>query len=101
MEKMGVISLIQEPTDWCAGMAPARKKYGEVCICADLTRLNESVKRELHPLPVVEHVLVQLAGAKVFSKLEANSGFYYIPLDLRLAKLTTFMTPFGRYILLQ
>ena len=83
MEEIGVISLIQEPTDWCAGMVPVCKKNGQVRICASLTRLNESVKRELHQLPVVEHVLVKLAGAKVFSKLDANSGFYQIPLVWR------------------
>ena len=78
MGKMGVISLIQELTDWCAGMVPAWKKNGQVRTCVDLTPLNESVKRDLHLLPVVEHVLVQLAGAKVFSKLDANSGFCQI-----------------------
>ena len=39
-----------------------------------------------------------LVGAKVFSKLDANSGFYQIPLDpCRQAKLTTFITLFSRY----
>ena len=66
MEKMGAICLIQKPMDWCAGMVPVWKKNGQARICIDLTRLNESVKSELHPLPVVEQVLVQLAGAKVF-----------------------------------
>ena len=31
------------------------------------------------------------------SKLDANLGFYQIPLDPRSAKLTTFIKPFGRY----
>ena len=97
MENMGVISPIKEPTDWCAGMVPVKKKNGQVRICVDLTRLNQSVKRELHPLPAVEQVLAQLTGAKVFSKLDANSGFWQIPLDPKSAKLTTFITPFGRY----
>ena len=62
MEKMGVISSIHEPTDWCAGMVPVqKKKNGEVCICVDLTRLNESVKGDLHPLLIVEQVLALLA----------------------------------------
>ena len=43
MEKMEVISLIQEPTDWCTGMVPVQKKNLQVRICVDLTRLNESV----------------------------------------------------------
>ena len=46
MEEMGVISLIEEPTDWCAGMVPVRKKNGRIRICVDLTRLNKSVMRE-------------------------------------------------------
>ena len=32
-----------------------------------------------------------------FSKLDANSGFYQVKLDSGSAKLTTFITPFGRY----
>ena len=78
-------------------MVPIQKKNGQVRICVDLTQLNQSVKRELHPLPVVEHNLAQLDGAKVFSKLDTNSGFYQILLDPRLAKLTTSIRPFGRY----
>ena len=33
----------------------------------------------------------------MFSKLDANSGFWQIPLDLESRLLTTFLTPFGRY----
>ena len=50
------------------------EENGQARICVDLTQLNESVKRELHPLLVVEHVLAQLAEAKVFSKLHANQN---------------------------
>ena len=53
--------------------------------------------RERHPLPSVDQVLAQLAGAKVFSKLDANSGFWQIPLSQESIPLTTFITPFGRY----
>ncbi len=35
--------------------------------------------------------------AKVFSILDAKCGFWQIPLDEESSKLTTFMTPFGRY----
>ena len=41
----------------------------------DLKPLNKSALREVHPLPKVDETLAQLAGAKVFSKLDANSGF--------------------------
>eukprot|EP00731_Ephydatia_muelleri_P032566 Em0024g110a len=45
----------------------------------------------------VDDILAQLAGAKCFSKLDANSGFWQIPLTEKSRLLTTFLTPFGRY----
>ena len=98
MEKLGVISRVSEPTEWCAGMVVVPKGNKKVRICVDLTHLNKSVRRERHLLPAVEQSLAQLAGARVFSTLDANSGFWQIPLDRKSALLTTtFITPFGRY----
>ena len=97
MEKMGVISRVQEPTEWCSGMVVVPKSGDRVRICVDLTRLNESVCRERHQLPAVEQTLAQLTGARVFTKLDANSGFWQIPLAKESALLTTFITPYGRF----
>ena len=91
MEKMGVIARVHQPTEWCASMP---KSNSRVRICVDLTRLNQSVKRERHPLPAVDQTLAQLAG---FTKLDANFGFWQIPLAPESSLLTTFITPFGRY----
>ena len=95
MEDQGVIAKVNEPTDWCAEMVVVPKKNGKVRICVDLTKLNR--KRERHPMPAVEQILAQIAGAKVFTKLDANWGFWQIPLSAESALLTTFITPFGRY----
>ena len=97
MEKLGVISKIDEPTDWCSGMVVVPKPNDGVRICVDLTRLNRHVKRERHILPSVDHVMAQIGDAKIFSKLDANSGFWQIELAPESAKLTTFITPYGRY----
>ena len=97
MEAMGVISKVDQPTAWCAGMVIVPKKSGEVRICVDLKPLNESVLREVYPIPKVDDVLGKLAGATVYSKLDANSGFWQIPLAAESRLLTTFVTPFGRY----
>ena len=77
------------------GVVP--KKSGSIRICVDFRCLNESVRRETHPLPKIDNTLAQLAGATVFSKIDANSGFWQIPLDESSRELTTFITPFGRY----
>ena len=97
MEQTGVISQVKEPTDWCAGMVVVPKAGGKVRICVDLTKLNQNVRRERLMLPSVEQTLAQLGGATVFSKLDANSGFWQIELTKQSSLLTTFITPFGRY----
>ena len=97
MEKAGIISKVTEPTPCCAGMVVAPKKCGNIRICVDLKPLNLSVLREVHPLPKMDETLAQLSGAKVFSKLDANSGFWQIPLLQSSRHLTTFITPMGRY----
>ena len=51
MESMGVISKINTPTDWCAGMVVVPKRSGDVRICVDLKPLNESVLQEPQPMP--------------------------------------------------
>ena len=97
MESMGVISKVDKPTPWCAGMVAVPKKSGGVRICVDMKPLNLGILREVHPLPMVDEVLAQVSGAKLFSKLDANSGFWQIPLAESSRHLTTFLTPWGRY----
>ena len=79
MESMGVIEKSSDPTPWCAGMVVVPKRDGKIRICVDLKPLNESVLREIHPLPKVD-TLAQLSGAKLIGKLDTNSGFWQTPL---------------------
>lgn len=69
----------------------------KVRICVDLTKLNENVRRELYILPSVESMLGQLKDAKIFTKLDARSGFCQIPLSEDSMLLSTFITPFGHF----
>ncbi len=48
-------------------------------------------------MPNVEETSAKLKGGRIFSKLDANSGFHQICLAEESKKLTTFLTPFGRY----
>ena len=97
LERQGVISKVDQPTDWCAPNVAVPKSNGDVRVCAHLTRLNDQVKRERLMLPSVDDVRAQLSGVKVFLKLDVNSGFYQIELTPESALLTTFITPFGRF----
>ena len=78
------------------GWLSCQKNNGKVRIFVDLKPLNENV-REINPLPKVDETLAQLAGAKVFTKLDGNSGFWQIPLAESSRLLTSFITPIGCY----
>ena len=96
MKTNGVISRVTEPTPWCAGMVVVPKRDGTVQICVDFKVLNESILRDVFPIPKVDDTLAQLTGATIFSKIDANSGFCQIPLTEVSHPLTTFIKlPFG------
>jgi len=99
MVSQGVISPVKTPTEWCAGIVCVPKANGGVRLCVDLTGLNKSVKREIHPMASVDSSLAKLGESKsrFFTKLDANSGFWQIPLDHQSRLYTTFITPFGRF----
>ena len=76
MQSLDVILPMEEPTEWCVGMVVVPKPSGALRICVDYLQLNESVLREVHPLPKVDVTLARLVGAPIISKLDANCGFW-------------------------
>lgn len=96
MLKMGVIVEQQEPTPWVSSITIVRKP-GKIRICLDPTKLNKAILRGPYPTRTVEEVVTKTNGAKFFSVLDANSGYWQIVLDKESSKLCTFNTPWGRY----
>ena len=56
------------------------KDSAAVWIYVDLKPLNKNDLWEVHPIPKVETTQAQLSGARFVSKLDANNGFWQIPL---------------------
>jgi hypothetical protein len=97
MVAMEVIKKVEEHTDWCSSLAYSTKKDGSLRICLDPQKLNDSLKRCPHKTPTVEELNPEFANAKVFSKLDAKTGYCSVHLEEESQLLTTFRTPFGRY----
>lgn len=74
-----------------------KKPIGKLRLCLDPRNLNKAILRSHYIFPTLEDTKSQLYNAKYFSTLDANSGFWTIPLDEYSSKLCTFITPFGRY----
>uniref|UniRef100_A0A3B1K366 Gypsy retrotransposon integrase-like protein 1 n=1 Tax=Astyanax mexicanus TaxID=7994 RepID=A0A3B1K366_ASTMX len=92
----GYITKVDQPTEWVSSMV-AVVRNGNVRICIDPSDLNKVIKREHHPMRTIEEVASTIPGAKVFSVLDAKSGFLQIELDEASSFLTTFNTPIGRF----
>ena len=97
MEQLGAIEKVDQPTEWVNSIVIVEKEDGSLRICLDPKDLNRAVKREHFQLPTSTEITSKLAGAKVFSKLDAKVGFWHVKLDHPSSLLTTFNTPFGRF----
>lgn len=73
-----------------------QKKSGKIRVCMDPKHVNAALKREHFQSSRREDVEAELADAKYFSKLDANSGFHQISLENSTSQICTFATPLGR-----
>ena len=97
MTEMNIVEKVDKPTDWVSQMVTSLKKNGDIRVCIDPQALNKALKREMHPLPIIEDILPELSKAKIFSKFDLCNGYWHCSLDEESSNLTTFQTPFGRY----
>ena len=95
--KLNVLEQITEPTKWVNQMAVVKKKNGDLRICIDPQPLNCALSREHYRLPVIDDVLPFLSKAKWFTKLDVKHAYWHVSLDAESSKLTTMITPFGRF----
>ncbi|XP_077862565.1 uncharacterized protein LOC144344556 [Saccoglossus kowalevskii] len=95
MQEIGVIVPETEPTPWVNSMTIVRKANNQIRICMDPTKLNKAIRRAHHPTKTIEEIAARMPNAKLFSKLDARSGYWQIALDEQSSKLCTFNTPWG------
>uniref|UniRef100_A0A146LC45 RNA-directed DNA polymerase n=1 Tax=Lygus hesperus TaxID=30085 RepID=A0A146LC45_LYGHE len=98
MLKLDIIEEITEPTEWVSQLIVIRKPNGSLRLCLDPRPLNQALKRSHFSLPRVQDIAARMSGARYFCKLDANAGFWMIPLDIESRRLCTFQTKWGRYI---
>ena len=98
MESLEVIAKVTEPTDWVNSITtPEKQRTGALRVCLDPRDLNQAVKREHYPLPILEELTLMLSDAKYFSVLDATSGYWQIKLNEESSLLITLNTPSGHY----
>ena len=67
-----------------------KKKCGKPRLTIDYRWVNSVIKQNRWPIPNIRELLEKLAGAKVFSVLDARSGFWQLALDEESQEVTAF-----------
>ena len=93
MCKLDVIEKFDEPTDWVSSMVIVEKGNCQLRICLDPRGVNSALECNHYPMPTA---LSKLGGVKIFSKLDASSGYWQIKVDQPSAKLLAFSFCFKR-----
>ena len=66
---------------WASNVVFVRKKDGSLRLCLDFRRLNKKTVRDAYMLPLIETTLDGLAGAKFFTSLDLQSGYWQVEIE--------------------
>ncbi|KAJ9534799.1 hypothetical protein QJQ45_017235 [Haematococcus lacustris] len=73
------------------------KKDGSLRMCIDYRALNKLTVKDRYPLPRIDDLFDKLAGKKVFSSLDLQSGYHQIRITEADRPKTAFLTPMGQF----
>ena len=95
MLRDGVIRPSDSP--WASPITLVGKRDGTTRFCVDYRKLNAITKKDAHPLPYIQDVFDQLAGATIFSTLDLRSGYWQVPMAEESIPKTAFTCHLGLF----
>ena len=99
MLDLGVIRKldINEATDWCHNLVLVCKPNGKLRVCLDPRTINKALRFNVHNAITFQDVTSTIRRVTKVSKIDANSGFWTLPMDENSQHILMFNTPWGRY----
>jgi hypothetical protein len=82
---------------WGCSMLFVEKKDKELHLCVGYRPLNAVTIKNKYPLPHIDIMFDQLAGAQVFSKIDLRSGYHQIKIRAEDIPKTAFTMRYGLY----
>jgi hypothetical protein len=82
---------------WGCSALFVEKKDKELRLCVDYRPLNAVTIKNKYPLPRIDILFDQLAGAQVFSKIDLPFGYHQIRIRVEDIPKTAFTTRYGLF----
>jgi hypothetical protein len=82
---------------WGCSALFVEKKDKELHLCVDYWLLNVVTIKNKDPLPRIDILFDQLAGAQLFSKIDLCSGYHQIKIRVEDIPKTAFTTRYGLF----
>ncbi|GFT45669.1 transposon Tf2-9 polyprotein [Nephila pilipes] len=77
LEKEGIVSKVNKPTDWVQSLVIVEKPNGNLRLCLDPRDLNKVIKREHYQILYTDNIISRLEGKKIFSVVDLKDGFWH------------------------
>nr|XP_012232177.1 PREDICTED: uncharacterized protein K02A2.6-like [Linepithema humile] len=88
-------------SNYASPIVLVKKKDGTTRLCVDYRKLNDKITKVRYPLPIIEDQIDRLHGARVFTTLDLENGFFHVAVEEDSRKYTAFIVPNGHYELLR
>ena len=77
-------------SEWATPVVVAPKKDGSIRLCGDFRMtVNQAIKVDKYPLPLIEDMFASLGGSTMFSKLDFRHAYLQMELEEQAKELCT------------
>lgn len=95
--RLGIIEQVNKPCRWVSAMVIEPKGDGDIRICIDMRQANKAIRREVHPLPVIDEMLAKFSQCEFFSALDIEQAFHQVEIAEESRFISTFITSKGMF----
>ena len=89
---------VRGKSEWASPLLVVNKADGGHRVCGDYRRLNTQTADDKYPVKTLSDFNANLAGNKVFSKIDLLKGYHQIPVHPDDVGKTAVITPFGLFL---